>query len=64
MKKLLILAAIVFSGCDSSEFTAVFTNAYSGTEIYDGCEYVYFSGGTSTWGAHKGNCSNPIHCTK
>ena len=29
--------------------------------IIDSCEYVIFYGGSSTWGSHKGNCSNPIH---
>lgn len=29
--------------------------------IIDGCEYIIFYGGSSTWGSHKGNCSNPIH---
>lgn len=28
---------------------------------YDGCEYVFFPCGNSSWGSHKGNCSNPIH---
>lgn len=27
----------------------------------DGCEYVRFNFGQSSWGGHKGNCSNPIH---
>ena len=29
--------------------------------IIDSCEYVIFYGGSSTWGSHKGNCSNPMH---
>ena len=29
--------------------------------IIDSCEYIVFYGGSSTWGTHKGNCSNPIH---
>ena len=29
--------------------------------IIDSCEYIIFYGGSSTWGSHKGNCSNPIH---
>ena len=29
--------------------------------IIDSCEYIVFYGGSSTWGSHKGNCSNPIH---
>ena len=29
--------------------------------VIDSCEYIVFYGGSSTWGSHKGNCSNPIH---
>ena len=29
--------------------------------IIDSCEYIVFYGGSSSWGSHKGNCSNPIH---
>jgi len=29
--------------------------------VIDSCEYVVFYSGNSTWGSHKGNCSNPIH---
>jgi hypothetical protein len=29
--------------------------------VIDSCEYVVFYSGGSTWGSHKGNCSNPIH---
>ena len=28
---------------------------------YDGCQYVFFGNGYSSWGSHKGNCNNPIH---
>ena len=28
---------------------------------YDGCQYVFFGNGFSSWGSHKGNCNNPIH---
>jgi hypothetical protein len=31
---------------------------------YDGCEYVRFGRGDHAWGAHKGNCKNPIHNNK
>ncbi len=24
--------------------------------VVDSCEYISFSGGSSTWGSHKGNC--------
>jgi hypothetical protein len=27
----------------------------------EGCEYVVVDNGSSKWGSHKGNCSNPIH---
>jgi uncharacterized membrane protein len=39
------------------------TLSHSNYSIYiiDSCEYVIFYGGSSTWGSHKGNCSNPIH---
>jgi hypothetical protein len=29
--------------------------------VIDSCEYIVFYSGSSTWGSHKGNCSNPIH---
>ena len=29
---------------------------------YDGCEYVRWWTGYLTGLAHKGNCTNPIHC--
>jgi hypothetical protein len=29
--------------------------------VYDNCEYVVAGRGKYQWGAHKGNCSNPIH---
>ena len=29
--------------------------------IYEGCEYIKVGYGQSIWGAHKGNCTNPIH---
>jgi hypothetical protein len=28
---------------------------------YGGCEYIRVGYGQSTWGSHKGNCTNPIH---
>jgi hypothetical protein len=28
---------------------------------YGGCEYIRVGFGQSTWGSHKGNCTNPIH---
>jgi hypothetical protein len=28
---------------------------------YGGCIYIKVGYGQSTWGSHKGNCSNPIH---
>jgi hypothetical protein len=28
---------------------------------YEGCEYIKVGFGKSIWGAHKGNCKNPIH---
>ena len=39
------------------------TLSHSNYSIYiiDSCEYIIFYGGSSTWGSHKGNCSNPIH---
>ena len=30
------------------------------TEV-NGCEYICFYRGDATWGAHKGDCKNPIH---
>jgi hypothetical protein len=29
--------------------------------VIDSCEYIVFYSGSSTWGTHKGDCSNPIH---
>lgn len=30
--------------------------------VYQGCDYIHVNSTTSSgWGAHKGNCSNPIH---
>ena len=29
--------------------------------VIDSCEYIVFYSGSSTWGSHKGNCSNPVH---
>jgi hypothetical protein len=28
---------------------------------YGGCVYIRVGYGQSTWGSHKGNCTNPIH---
>jgi hypothetical protein len=28
---------------------------------YGGCVYIKVGYGQSTWGSHKGNCTNPIH---
>ena len=28
---------------------------------YGGCEYIRVGYGQSSWGSHKGNCTNPIH---
>ena len=28
---------------------------------YGGCTYIKVGYGQSTWGSHKGNCTNPIH---
>lgn len=32
-----------------------------GEITYDGCQYMFVYWGNATWGAHKGNCTNPIH---
>ena len=29
--------------------------------VIDSCEYIVFYSGSSSWGSHKGNCSNPVH---
>jgi hypothetical protein len=29
--------------------------------VIDSCEYIVFYNGSSSWGSHKGNCSNPVH---
>lgn len=30
----------------------------------DGCEYIRVGTGSNSWGAHKGDCKNPIHKIK
>ena len=41
------------------EDTTIYNDAY--VYVFDGCQYVKFSSGLNIWGAHKGNCNNPIH---
>jgi hypothetical protein len=73
MKHVLLLLGLVFCmGCETeqdnrqpsrelSEDSKYYTNAVE-TYTYEGCEYIVVGMPSRyTWGAHKGNCSNPIH---
>ncbi len=75
MKKILLIAIIILSGCGpSAEEKAArlkevgkhtIRPAYvEGIEevIYKGCTYiVYNQSFDNAWGTHMGNCPNPIH---
>lgn len=43
--------------------TLVYSNFTPRSNKYapKGCEYIVVNSGSSQWGAHKGNCKNPIH---
>ena len=63
MKKLLfvLLLGLALASCDTTVKTKQdSTQTWCGDPIrvveYDSCEYVLFSNGQSSWGAHKGNC--------
>lgn len=63
MKKLLfvLLFGFALTSCDTTVKTKQdSTQTWCGKPIqvveYDNCEYVYFSNGNMSWGAHKGNC--------
>jgi hypothetical protein len=72
MKKLIGLVVMIMMfigfGCTSGTTTLKKTESkekYQGFNVwvyeFDGCEYVKFPSYNATWGAHKGNCKNPIH---
>lgn len=63
MKKSLfvLILGLVIASCDTTVKTSEdSTQFWRGNSIevivYDSCEYVLFSNGQSSWGAHKGNC--------
>lgn len=63
---LMTIFAFLWTGCeDDTVHTSKTTEIYCTEPIqiltFEGCEYVKFSCGSGTWGAHKGNCKNPIH---
>jgi hypothetical protein len=66
MKKLIIIIILFsFYGCDYD--TAAYedgTTTISQTVNFEGCEYVKFGIASNSWGAHKGNCKNPIHLSQ
>ena len=71
MKKIfltLLLGLIIIScetpNVDRKTTGSIYSRAgYKIEEItYDGCQYIgFFHGSKTDWGAHKGNCNNPIH---
>jgi len=61
---ILIFSMILFAGCKQN--TSKLPEQID-TIVYEGCEYLIlkqYGGGYSGYGfmAHKGNCTNPIHC--
>ena len=70
MKNLLLLVLLAFIGCDpnsspSVKETAVDTVIVDGAPpkifTFDGHQYVKFSAGYSSWGAHYENCDSYDH---
>ena len=72
MKKIIlfiVLLSAIFVSCETPNVTKTNTGVIyneNGDEvqiiIIDGCQYVGdFYGTDSDWGAHKGDCNNPIH---
>jgi hypothetical protein len=62
----LILSLIILVSCEdnlpkSSRPTVLSDFKDVEVMIYDSCEYVVAGRGKYQWGAHKGNCKNPIH---
>lgn len=70
MNKLLILAIVIFVGCEVPDSTATHTQKINdrliNTYTIDGCEYIGEIGGDGRNDilTHKGNCKNPIHGTQ
>lgn len=64
MRKLtliLILALFSCEGAPNEEGRVLLEESRVKVYEYEGCEYIRVGVGHSTWGSHKGNCSNPIH---
>lgn len=59
---LLVLAALALSGCTPNNFkqSGEVARSGSGEPVYvyeiDGCEYIGYIGGRTSWASHKGNC--------
>jgi hypothetical protein len=64
MKKLFFIA-LLLSSCNTTVDVKRTEDTYMGNPVmiieYEGCEYVWFSHGSGSWGSHKGNCKNPVH---
>ena len=49
-----------------AEATSIYPNIQYIVVTIDGCQYLatHVSGGSGGWAlTHKGNCSNPVHCS-
>jgi len=68
MKKIIgiIIVLFMFVGCNQTpehwknQSDKYYDYSHMITEV-NGCEYICFYRGDATWGAHKGDCKNPIH---
>jgi hypothetical protein len=66
MKKLILILPLIILSCQTEERTEPSKPVELGedrvtTFTYEGCEYIRIGFGSSRWGSHKGNCSNPDH---
>jgi len=63
--KYLLIFSLLLAGCGSTVESRNSEERFNGQSIkivtFDGCEYVRFEAGSGAWGAHMGNCKNPIH---
>ena len=63
----LTMTTIMFSGCNTAQkkeprvYNIDSLDCDYVVYVIDSCEYIIFNSGSSTWGSHKGDCSNPIH---
>jgi len=60
-----LMLACMVAGCTNPDATIQRNGDVSSTTVreyeYEGCKYVRFGLGKSSWGAHAGDCPNPIH---